>query len=115
VVACCYAKAAVTVDKQQPNVLVRRDRGFAHRGAQTLELPRVGVATDHTAAGRSDPQHPRPILRQRGDPIVRQAARLHSIVDVAMNFVAVVAIQSVLGPEPEESLRILENRHHRAL
>ena len=53
--------------------------------------------------------------RQRGDVAVGEAGRVARIVPVLHVALAVIAVQSALGGDPDEALRILCQRVHRVL
>ena len=79
------------------------------------ELVGDGVVARHAGAVGADPQGTRRILRQRGDEVVGQAARILRIALEQHEAVAVVAMQPALRRDPDVSGAILQDRVDRVL
>jgi hypothetical protein len=87
--------------------------GVAQRG-RDLQRARAGIAEHHAAAVRAYP-HAALVGGQCRDPAVGECAWVAAVVAQLPEFVAVEAIQTVLGAEPHEALGILNDGIDRLL
>ena len=107
------AAAGLEMQRRHRRLLARLLAGGDRRDRDELVGDRV--VARHAGAVGADPQGARRILRQRGDEVVGQAARILRIALEQHEAVAVVAVQPALRRDPDVAGAILQDRVDRVL
>ena len=92
---------------------------------QAGRISRIMLITNHrigasiqpakSASEGTDPEGTGRIRGQAEDKVAAQSVRIIEIVSVFMKAIAIIAIQSILGCEPDKALSILQDVAHRVL
>ncbi len=106
---------AVRVDDQRTQRVARKRAGITRNVPELMEAIGAAIPTREPSAHCREPQIAVRIFRDGPDVVARERVIVAALTTIFANGVAVVPVEAALRCEPEESLRVLQDAHHRAL
>src|SRR6266404_2493559 len=101
--------AASSIDEQRAYRVAGERVRIVRVVPERLEVLRPPIPAGHAAAVRGQPQVALRVLRHRPDIVAGKSVLIAALTAVLADRVAVVTVEAVFGPQPQVTLRVLQD------
>src|SRR6266403_1561416 len=101
--------AASSIDEQRAYRVAGERVRIVRVVPERLEVLRPPIPAGHAAAVRGQPQVALRVLRHRPDIVAGKSVLITALTAVLADRVAVVTVEAVFGPQPQVTLRVLQD------